>query len=347
MNRKTALILPLLLLAGGMAAYLLLTRPGQEAPQDHLTLYGNIDLREVKLSFNGSEHVETLLVQEGDQVIAGQLLATLHSERLQASRNRAAAQVEAQRQLLAALQAGSRPEEIAQAQAQLAAAEADLHAAELTFKRTQSLATRKLAAEETADEARARRDASRAKVDQARASLALIKAGPRMEDIAAAAATLHALEAELQLATQQLQDAELKAPAAGVIRERILEPGDFATPQTPVFTLALTDPVWVRAYVPETQLGQVRPGMHATIRSDSFPDKTYAGWVGYLSPTAEFTPKTVETTELRTRLVYRLRVYACNPNDELRLGMPVTVQLDLTRENTQPASDCPSVHDQP
>ena len=132
---------------------------------------------------------------------------------------------------------------------------------------------------------------------------------------------MKAAEAALAQASQALRDAELYAPQSGVIRERIVEPGDFVTPQTPVLTLALTDPVWVRTSLPETRLGQVKPGARAEIRTDSFPEKQYDGWVGYISPTAEFTPKNVETPELRTRLVYQMRVYACNPENELRLGM--------------------------
>ncbi|HHH35906.1 MAG TPA: HlyD family efflux transporter periplasmic adaptor subunit, partial [Gammaproteobacteria bacterium] len=124
-------------------------------------------------------------------------------------------------------------------------------------------------------------------------------------------------------------DAFLKAPAAGVIRNRILQPGDMASPQSPVLTLALTTPVWVRAYLPESDLGRVAPGMRAWILTDSYPEKRYKGWVGYISPTAEFTPKNVETPELRTRLVYQVRVFACNPEGELRLGMPATVVIPL------------------
>jgi HlyD family secretion protein len=143
-------------------------------------------------------------------------------------------------------------------------------------------------------------------------------------------AQVEADKAALAFAEQALGDAELYAPADGVIRERILEPGDMASPLTPVFTLALMDPVWVRAYLPETALGRVRLGAIASITTDSFPGKVYKGWIGYIAPTAEFTPKNVETTELRARLVYRMRVYACNPVGELRLGMPATVRLDLT-----------------
>jgi HlyD family secretion protein len=136
-------------------------------------------------------------------------------------------------------------------------------------------------------------------------------------------------EAALRLAERELADTKLYAPARGVIQDRILEPGDMAFPQTPVYTLALTDPIWVRAYVSEPDMGKIAPGMSATVHTDSFPDKQYPGWVGFISPTAEFTPKQVETTELRSKLVYQVRVYVCNPQNELRLGMPVTVTVPL------------------
>jgi HlyD family secretion protein len=125
------------------------------------------------------------------------------------------------------------------------------------------------------------------------------------------------------------------------LRERILEPGDWASPQTPAFTLALTEPLWVRAYVPEPSLGRVVPGTRAEIRTDSFPDRVYRGWVGAVSPTAEFTPKNVETPDLRTRLVYQVRVFVCDPGDALRLGMPatVTIPLEKTARSTGPVSE--------
>ncbi|WP_419601599.1 efflux RND transporter periplasmic adaptor subunit, partial [Thiolapillus sp.] len=114
-----------------------------------------------------------------------------------------------------------------------------------------------------------------------------------------------------------------------------------ASPLKPALTLAFANPVWVRAYLPETRLGKVKPGMKASITSDSYPGKTYPGWVGYISPTAEFTPKNVETPELRTRLVYQIRVFACNPQEELRLGMPATVNIDLTSPaGTTDLPDC-------
>jgi len=176
---------------------------------------------------------------------------------------------------------------------------------------------------------------ARADLAAARQALSLAIEGPRNQDIARARATLKSLQATLGLAAQKLRDTKLYAPENGIIRNRILEPGAMAFASRPVFTLALINPVWVRAYVPEPDLGKIREGMIAEITTDSFPGKTYRGWIGFISPTAEFTPKTVETPELRTKLVYRVRVFACNPRNELRLGMPVTVTVDLKQ---QPAS---------
>ncbi len=326
--KKPFIIVPLILILGG-GVYWWQTHKADSGPVDDLVVYGNVDIREVRLSFNASEHIDTMTVDEGDRVKKGQLLAQLHIERLTAQRNQAKAQYEAQKQVVARLHAGTREEEIREARAALAAAQAKAVAAEKTWKRLNNLARKKLASREDADVAEASFKAAKAEVKSQRAALDLAIAGPRVEDIAAAEAELQARQAAFEFAEEALKDAYLYAPADGVIRERILEPGDMVSPQTPVFTLALTDPVWVRAYLPETVLGRVKIGMAADISTDSYPDKRYRGWVGYISPTAEFTPKTVETPELRTRLVYRMRVYACNPEGELRLGMPATVHIDL------------------
>ena len=109
--------------------------------------------------------------------------------------------------------------------------------------------------------------------------------------------------------------------------------------QRTVYTVALTNPVWVRAYVPEPKLGKIWLGMSAEVETDSYPGKQYEAWIGFISPTAEFTPKTVETTELRTRLVYQVRVYVCNPENELRLGMPATVIIPLDQTHVEGQAD--------
>lgn len=302
-----------------------------EPPDDTLLLYGNVDIRQVNLAFNGSEHVASMLVQEGDRVSKGQLLATLDTHRLEPAVARAEAQLQAQREVVARLLAGARPQEIRKARADVEAAAAELRDAESTYQRQRSLATRDIASQQQADDARTAMETAQARLRALQEALQLIIAGPRREDIAAAKATLNVYQAEVVLARRELADAELYAPADGIIQNRLQEPGDMASPQRPVYTLALTDPVWVRAYIGESDLGKIHPGMQAEVRTDSFPDKRYPGWIGFISPTAEFTPKSVETRELRTRLVYQVRVYVCNPDDELRLGMPAEVVISLSQ----------------
>jgi membrane fusion protein PltH len=129
---------------------------------------------------------------------------------------------------------------------------------------------------------------------------------------------------------QQLADTKLIAPTDGIVRTRLLEPGEMASPQRPVLDVAILTPKWVRAYVAEKDLGKVHPKMSAAVAVDSFPGRRFEGWVGFISPVAEFTPKAVQTEELRTSLVYEVRVFVNDPADELRLGMPATVYLLTT-----------------
>ena len=292
-----------------------------------LTLFGNVDIREVQLKVNASEHIAQVHVQEGDQVKEGQLLATLHTELLEAQLDEAKALLLAQKQTVAKLKAGTREHEIARIKAEYAAAKSQEKMSKDTAKRLQKLLPNNLASADDVETAQAKADAAIAQAEAVAHVLALAVEGTRKEDIAIAEAQLKAKQAGVRIAKQHLQDASLYSPSDGIIRNRILNPGDMATPQSVILTLALIDPVWVRAYVSESDLGKIAAGFNAKIISDSFPEKYYQGWVGYISPTAEFTPKNVQTPELRTRLVYSLRVYACNPENELRLGMPVTVKI--------------------
>lgn len=300
------------------------------AAGDTLVLHGNVDIREVQLAFNASGRIEQLLVREGERVTAGQLLAVLDSRKLRHAVAQAQAQVAAQREVVARYVAGSRPEEIRKAQADVEVARADAVNAEQTYRRTVELVAQHFVAQQQADNAKAVLDGAQARLKAADETLQLTVVGPRKEDTAAAKATLAAYEAALDIAQRDLAEASLYAPAEGVIENRVLEPGDMASPQRAVFTLALTEPLWVRAYVPEPDLGKLSLGRAAQITTDSYPGKSYRGWIGFISPTAEFTPKSVETQEVRTTLVYQMRVFVCPPHDELRLGMPATVGVALS-----------------
>ena len=306
-----------------------------------LTLYGNVDIREVQLAFQDAGRIRALPVDEGARVAAGQVVAELDPTRYQLELQRLNGEVAAQTQVLARLRQGSRPQEVARARAAAASARASLADAATQLARKQQLRTVNRISVQEVDTARTRVETLQANLKAAEEEVSLVVEGPRQEDIAAAEASLAALEAARDLAAQRLEDTRLLAPAAGVIRTRILEPGAMAAPGAPVFTLALTDPLWVRAYISEPDLGLVHEGMRAEVRTDTLPDKTYQGWVGFISSTAEFTPKTVETTELRTKLVYRARIFVCDPQEELRLGMPVTVTLQPgTQPESAPAPSC-------
>src|SRR5579859_5394765 len=303
---------------------------GRHQGPTELRLYGNVDLRQVELPFNGSERIAAVLAQEGDHVKQGQLLARLDTSRLAPQMAKAEADLAAQAQAVERLHHGNRPEEIAQARANLDAAAADAENARTQFARLRSLSdssSGRAVSRQDMDSAKATLDMAEARLAVNRKALALELAGPRKEDIAQGEAQLRADQAQLALVQQQLKDADLLAPLDAVVRSRIVEPGEIASPQKSAFTLAIVDPKWVRVYVADANLGSVREGLNASVTVDAFRDRRFAGWVGFISPVAEFTPKSVETTELRSSLVYEVRVFVHDPGDELRLGMPATVHL--------------------
>ena len=164
-------------------------------------------------------------------------------------------------------------------------------------------------------------------MENAKAALSLANKGPRDEDIAAAEAQLSALKAGLENDLYNLSQATLVAPQDGVIRSRLMETGDMASAARPVYLIGLSDPKWIRAYVPESHLGELREGMEADVYVDSFPNEAIKGKVGYISDTAEFTPKSVQTEELRTSLLYEVRIFVDDEENRLRMGMPATVKF--------------------
>ncbi len=336
-RRMIALAAVLAVVAAG--TYLYLRRA--EHPADAITIYGSIDIRQVQLAFNDSGRIAVIAVQEGDRVHRGQLVATLDSGRFEDAVARARSQLAAARQVLARLLAGSRPEEIIEARANVAAARASWRNARTTYRRSAALAQEHYLPQQARDNAQEALAVAYSRLLAARQALKLAVKGPRRQDIDGARDQVAADAAALSLTRKELADTRLYATADGVIDNRIQEPGDMTSPQLPVLTEALDNPVWARAYVPEPDLGRLRQGMRAEISSDSFPGTRFEGWVGFVSPVAEFTPKAVQTAQLRTELVYRVRVYACNPKGRLRLGMPVTVTLPLPARRVHGLSSHP------
>ena len=321
MDKKKLLIIVaiIVLAAGGWYYY-------QNSHKDtELKLYGNVDIRQVSLSFNASERIAKMNVEEGESVKKGQVLAQLETTPLELSIAKLKAQVAMQQATVDKLHNGNRPEEIRQADAAVNSAEAEYQDALVDQQRMQSLYNQHAIAKQNVDDADSRLKVAQANLKTAKEAQQLAHVGARSEDIAAAEAQLQAYQAELKTQEYNLSQATLVAPQDGVIRSRLLEPGDMASASKAVYLMATNDMKWVRTYIPEKRLGEVKEGMEANVVIDSFPDKPLKGQVGYISNTAEFTPKSVQTEELRTSLLYEIRIYVKDEENVLRMGMPATV----------------------
>jgi HlyD family secretion protein len=301
---------------------------GRQAPSADggLTLYGNVDIREVQLAFRQSGRLIRMACDEGDSVKAGQLLAELDAQPFQEAVAAAEADVALAQADLTKLRNGNRPLEIAQAEDAERQAQATFLNADQEYQRTAKLHELGILPTANLDAARAVRDQAAAALAAAQHALALIREGARAEDLAAGEARLAGAAARLSQARTALGDAQLVSPADAVVLTRVREPGSMVHAADPVCTLSLQNPVYVRAYVGERQLGRVAPGTPVVVTTDGGP-KAYHGQVGFVSPRAEFTPKSVETADLRTDLVYRLRLVIADGDAGLRQGMPVTVTV--------------------
>lgn len=324
MNKKAlGGVLALLLLAGlGGGAYYYQTQQEQT-----LKLYGNVDIRTVNLGFRVGGRLASLDVDEGDAIKPGMLLGELDDAPYLNALNEARANVLAAKAQLDLLEAGYRDEEIAQASAAVDQMQASYSYAESFLKRQQGLWASRAVSANDLENARTARNQAQANLQAAKDKLAQYRNGNRPQQIEQARASLAQAEAAAAQATLNLKDTGLYAPSAGTILTRAVEPGTMLSAGGTVFSVSLTRPVWIRAYVSETELSRAVPGTPVEVFTDGRPDKPYHGKIGFVSPTAEFTPKSVETPELRTDLVYRLRIIVTDPDDSLRQGMPVTLRL--------------------
>jgi len=294
-----------------------------------LVLYGNVDIREVDMAFRQPGRIARLAFDEGSLVKEGDVMAELDAQPYRDALAGAEAEVLLAKAEVEKLHVGNRPQEIAQAAEAVRQAEAVFQNADTDLKRQASLLDTGSASQRVVDAARSARDQAWALLASARKALDLKQEGWRREDITEAAARLAAAEAARDQARTALADTRLVAPANAVVLTRSREAGSMVATRDAVFTLSLRDPIYVRAYVAEKDLGRFTQGSRVTVRTDS-SGKAYPGTVGFVSPKAEFTPKSVETTDLRTDLVYRLRIVVAKADAGLAQGMPVTVQVETS-----------------
>ncbi len=325
MKKKIVLaVLILLALVAGGVYYWQSRGPAGDGP---LVLYGNVDIREVELAFRQGGRLASLAVDEGHAVRAGDLLAEIDAQPFSDALAVAEAQVAQAEAELAKLRRGNRPQEIRRAEAAVQQAEAAVAQTAANLERQEGLAQTGAASQRVLEAARAAHSEATASLASVRQALSLQREGARVEDIAAAQARLAAAEASREQARTALADTRLVAPSDGIVSSRLHEAGSIVGNHDPIYTLSLSDPVYVRAYVGETDLGRIAPGTQVQVSTDS-SDQVFSGQVGFISPKAEFTPKAVETTEQRTALVYRLRIVVDPGSSALRQGMPVTVRVD-------------------
>jgi HlyD family secretion protein len=294
---------------------------------DALLLSGNIEVTDAQVSFKVPGRVVERLVSEGDRIKSGQLVARLDDAEQQeqlAVRRAELAEAEA---ALAELQAGSRPQEVVAAEATLHSFEADRDRLRLDFTRQKELRSKDAIADREMEASQAELKVAEARVAEAAERLKLVQEGPRAEEIAQGRARGEQARAAVALAETQLEDTKLLSPLNGVVLSHNIEPGEYVSPGTPVITVADIAHVWVRAYINQTDLGRIRFGQKVAVRTDTFPDKTYEGTIGFIASEAEFTPKTVQTTKERVKLVFRIKIDLANPNDELKPGMPADATI--------------------
>ncbi len=326
MSRKRLVVLVLALLAVGAAlAVFLLGRRGDSGA---LVASGTVEATEARLGFQASGRIEAIGVQEGDRVERGQEVARLDQAEMRARREQAVAQAAAARAQLRELETGFRREEVAQARAAAAAAALRLADAERDLDRTRRLHEGGAVSREAYDKAVLAVDVARSQHAQSEEQLRLLERGPRVEKIEAQRAQLAQSEAAVRALDATLANMTLHSPFPGVVSVRHREPGETAAPGAAVVTVTNRDDRWVRIYIPEDRIGALATGLPATIRADTYPAKTYTGEVVYIATEAEFTPKNVQTTEERVKLVYAVKVrVTSDPTYELKPGLAADVTL--------------------
>jgi HlyD family secretion protein len=332
MKRILLIVLITVIITGLL--YTFFTRDKKEG-NDFIKVSGNIETTEVDVGFKIPGRIVSRFFEEGDWVDQGKVLAKLDEEDLRNRLEVARATMMSAQARLSKLLAGSRPEEIREAEANLNQARFDMENKETQYERMKSLFEKRVIPKETLDNAEAVFKIAKASCQKATENYLLIKEGPRKEDIEDARAQVEQARASVKLNETQLSYTILYSPISGVVLVKSGEIGEVVNPGTSIVTLADIKNIWLKAYIPETDLGKVKWGQGVIVTTDLHPKKEYRGKVSFISSQAEFTPKQIQTEKERVNLVYRIKVDIPNPDRELKPGMPADGKILLTSSSSQ------------
>lgn len=309
---------------GGIVAWL---AQGIDGDTGAMSVTGAIEARQIDVSAKITGRIVELAVREGQTVTRRQLIARLDTETLAADVRRAEAALQAAEAQLADLRAGSRSQEIEQARANLRNTVATRDWTERELRRTRELHGRDLVALQEVERARQAYEVAAANEVSARERLNLVEAGPRPHEVDAARARVEEAKAALAMARTRLDEARLESPVAGVVLHKNVEAGETVNPGVSLVTLMDPGDVWLRAYVPETDIGRVKIGQTATIAVDAFPGRRFPGAISEIGSGAEYTPRNVQTKKERVNLVFRIKIAVRNPDGVLKPGMPADAEI--------------------
>ena len=295
---------------------------------------GTVEATDADLGFQMPGRIESILVREGDSVQAGAEVAFLDQEELLARRRSAQAQREAAMALLAEMESGFRVEEVEEGRAALRQAEERRDDALRDRDRARRLFDGGGISEEMMDKSATALRVAEAGVDQIQQRLLILQDGVRPERITAQRAAVAQADAAVSQTDAALRNSVVTVPFPGIVTVRHREPGESVSPGLPVLTIQDPEDRWVRIYVREDRIGGVRLGQEASITSDTYPDRSYRGEVVFIANESEFTPRNVQTTEERVKLVYAVRVRITeDPSHHLKAGIPADVVLAGTGES--------------
>lgn len=327
-KKKLAILVALIVVGIGLSYEYIINR-SQEGP-NVIRVSGNIEVTDAEVSFRIPGRVEKRLVSEGELVKSGRIVARLDTSELAQEVFVRRAEVKAAQAVLAELEAGSRPEEITQAEAAHELERAEAERLRVESQRHQRLHEQDFISASDYDRTATAYRVAQEKVKEAKARLTLLRKGPREEVIEQARARLQQAKENLALTETRLGYATLASPLTGVVLSENVESGEYVSAGTPIVTVGDLVHVWLRAYVDETDLGRVKVGQSVRVTTDTYPGKIYEGRISFIASEAEFTPKNVQTEKERVKLVYRIKVDIHNPDMELKPGMPAdaTILLD-------------------